>query len=198
VFVLQKMPHIINNETTCGYPICLQYAQTFKLDSYRLSLEPKSNGFDHSQAETATTSVGTWKAVKKSLQSAGNPANLRGKALGGMHWFCLSCVEKLKAREEVDDKCSTISLTLAVVLAQISKYIFPECRENAAGGKTYKLSSPQTYAVEKWKAAILFLEFFAEQWQDQRRGKPLQGYWLGPEVGQRCLRRTRKQAPVRL
>ena len=156
------MPQIIPNRTTCGYPKCGLEKQTFKPGCYRLSLEPVSGGSDNPFNIVTTTAVSTWTAVSKSPSRAADPANLRGKAVGGIQWFCLPCIEELWAVEDQDETSSVVSSTLTVVLASISKKIFAERRHHASDGAHYKLPLPQAYALEKWKAAIAFLDFFAD------------------------------------
>ncbi len=62
----------------------------------------------------------------------------------------------------MDDTSTVVSETLTAVLAPISQYIYPERRQHPDDVGRYKLGSPQVYAVEKWKAAIYFLDFVAD------------------------------------
>ncbi len=128
---------------------------------FRMSLEPRSGGFDYHHGRITTTSIRTWTAVWKSPLGAFNPENLRGKAVNDIEWHCLACIEHLWARGDEDDTSTVVSSTLTAVLACISEHIFPEGRTHPLDEGRYKLSSPEAYAVEKWKAAIGFLDFVA-------------------------------------
>lgn len=161
VFVLQKMPDTISVKTTCGYPDCSNKRQIFGPGCHRLSLEPRSGGFDDHGSKITTSSIKNWKAVRNSTLEAGHHDNLRGKAVRAIEWYCLACIEHLWARPEEDDTSTVVSSTLTAALACISEHIFPERRMHPLDEGRYKLSSPEAYAVEKWKAAIAFLDFVA-------------------------------------
>lgn len=126
---------------------------------FRMSLEPSSGGFNNHNGKITTTSIRALTVVSKSPLGAFNPENLRGNAINGIEWYCLACVEHLWARGDEDDNSTVRSSTLTAVLACISEHIFPERRTRSLDGAEYKLASPEAYAVEKWKAAIGFLNF---------------------------------------
>ena len=75
---------------------------------------------------------------------------------------CLPCIEELWAFEDQDETRSVVSSTLTVVLASIRGKIFAERSHHASDGAHYKLPLPQANALEKWIAAIAFLDFFAD------------------------------------
>lgn len=155
------MPDTPGLKTTCGYPECPKPRQVIEPGCFRMSLEPSSGGFDDHNGKITTTSIRAWTAVSKSPLGAFNPDNLRGKAVNDIEWYCLDCIEHLWARGEDDNASTVVSSTLTAVLACISEHIFPERRMHPLDEGKYKLSSPEAYAVEKWKAAIAFLDFVA-------------------------------------
>ena len=120
-----------------------------------MSLEPREN-LNKRQVPLKAVAC-----ISKVNQSQRSMANLRGRGWEDVEWYSLTCVESLWAGEGTIRPISELISPPAHLLDSIAEHITPEKREGTRDH--YRLSSAHIYAMEKWKAVILYTYFFSDE-----------------------------------
>lgn len=154
--MLQRNPFDLGRipRTTCRLVECAEPDKIFMRSSFRLSLERSDRA--RPPNILGYRAVAALSQVKRSARGANR--GKRGLGATGEEWWCLRCAESmLKAVRHYEFEVNPpTSEPPAHALMQWAQWIIPEERVIPAYPNTFHLEDPYKYALEKWKAVILY------------------------------------------
>ena len=156
VFVLQCTPRNKGKRvfTTCRCAECEEPNRIFSPFTFRLSLE--KSGKARPPNMLGYRPIAPNKAVMQSASGANQ--GKRGLGANGEEWWCLRCVETLfkKVRQSELESCPPSSEPPAHAFMHWAQWIIPEERKIPRYPDSFRLKGPYIFALEKWKAVILY------------------------------------------